>query len=329
MDHARDYSLGDFLKDGTRVTIRAIRPDDRNRLVEAFRLLEKDSIYTRFFSHRNDLSDAEIDRAVNVDFMGEVALVVTTETARAYVSGQFGAAVNNAAFTANNNQIKAALQVAADAYASCHRRGQGKIVYAVTNHFKSRYSALRAQGIGVHQARTVRRLWNYERRRGYVPAERAGVAGDVETGYWGPKYSRQMVNGANTAWARGYLDFGTAGGCPPHPGLNYAGCFNSWTPKDVAHVSNSHGGQPLPEIYYRGNPNHFDQAAQWANVARAWNRIHATPYAFAGTTGSTEFSGMTPGESWTRMRKKAPGHVGRELLNFKQDHWVAKRAHDG
>ena len=58
--------------------------------------------------------------------------------ARAYVSGQFGAAVNNAAFTANNNQIKAALQVAADAYASCHRRGQGKIVYAVTNHFKSR-----------------------------------------------------------------------------------------------------------------------------------------------------------------------------------------------
>lgn len=82
MDHARDYSLGDFLKDGTRVTIRAIRPDDRNRLVEAFRLLEKDSIYTRFFSQRNDLSDAEIDRAVNVDFMGEVALVVTTETAR-------------------------------------------------------------------------------------------------------------------------------------------------------------------------------------------------------------------------------------------------------
>jgi GNAT superfamily N-acetyltransferase len=82
MDHARDYSLSDLLKDGTRVTIRAIRPDDRNRVVEAFRLLEKDSIYTRFFSCRNDLSHAEIDHAVNVDFVREVALVVTTETAQ-------------------------------------------------------------------------------------------------------------------------------------------------------------------------------------------------------------------------------------------------------
>jgi len=82
MNHARDYSVSDVMKDGTRVTIRAVRPGDRNRFLEAFRLLEKDSIYTRFFSHRSDLSDAEIDRAVNVDFVREVALVVTTETVR-------------------------------------------------------------------------------------------------------------------------------------------------------------------------------------------------------------------------------------------------------
>ncbi len=82
MNLARDYSASDVLKDGTGVTIRAIRPDDRDRFLEAFRLLEKDSIYTRFFSPRNDLSDAELDRAVNVDFVREVALVVTTETGR-------------------------------------------------------------------------------------------------------------------------------------------------------------------------------------------------------------------------------------------------------
>jgi GNAT superfamily N-acetyltransferase len=85
MNHARDYSVSDVMKDGTRVTIRAVRPSDRNRFLEAFRLLEKDSIYTRFFSHRNHLSDAEIDRAVNVDFVREVALVVTTETVRGEV----------------------------------------------------------------------------------------------------------------------------------------------------------------------------------------------------------------------------------------------------
>jgi GNAT superfamily N-acetyltransferase len=82
MSDARAYSVNEVMKDGTRVTIRAIRPGDRNRFREAFRLLEKDSIYTRFFSYRSDLSDAEIDRAVNVDFVRHVALVVTTETAR-------------------------------------------------------------------------------------------------------------------------------------------------------------------------------------------------------------------------------------------------------
>jgi uncharacterized delta-60 repeat protein len=259
------------------------------------------------------------NRALLLDFGG----------ARAYVNGEFGAAVNNASFTASNGQIRIALQVASDAYASCHRRGQATIAYAVTNHFKSRFASSRARAIGVHQARTVHRVWRYQRVHGYSPAERAGVAGDIETGYWGPKYSKQMANGAKATWTHGYLDFGTAGGCPPHPGLHYHGCFNGWELDDVAHVSNAGGGAPVPEIYYRGNPNHFDQAAQWASVARRWNSRHASGYRFAGTTGSTEFSGMAPGQSWVRMRRKAPGHVGRELLNFKQDHWVAKRASHG
>ncbi len=82
MNDARDYSVSEVMKDGTRVTIRAVRPGDRNRFLEAFRLLEKDSIYTRFFTNRGDPSDAEIDGAVNVDFVREVALVVTTDTVR-------------------------------------------------------------------------------------------------------------------------------------------------------------------------------------------------------------------------------------------------------
>ncbi len=82
MTHVSRFSVSEVLKHGTRVTIRAIRPEDRNSFMQAFRLLEDDSIYSRFFSPRRDLSDAEIDRAVNVDFEREVALVVTTETVR-------------------------------------------------------------------------------------------------------------------------------------------------------------------------------------------------------------------------------------------------------
>jgi uncharacterized delta-60 repeat protein len=255
-------------------------------------------------------------------------LILDFGGARAYGHGSFGAAVNNASFEATNQQIRAAMKVAADAYASCHKRGQGKIVYGVTNHFKYRSSAILAHQIGVRQASTVNHVWNYAQKRGYYPTVRAGVAGDIEAGYWGPKYSKAMANGAKATWDRGYIDFGTAGGCPPHPGIKGRGCFNSWSLADVAHVSNSGGGDPLPEVYYRGGARHFDQAAQWAHVARVWNQQHTTPYVFAGTTGSTEFSGMTPGESWRRMRHKAPGHVGRELVNFKQDHWTAKRSAD-
>ena len=259
------------------------------------------------------------------------ALILDFGGARAYGNGTYGAAVNNATFPANNRQIKEALKTAADAYAACHKRGQAKIVYAVTNHFKSKSSATHAHRIGRHQAATVKQVWRYVRKRGYYPAERAGVGGDIEMGYWGPAHSKAMVDGAKAVWDRGYLDFGTAGGCPPHPrGLSAPPgrrCFNDWTLEDVAHVSNSGGGDPAPEVYYRGDRVHFDQAAQWANVARNWNGGHATPYRFFGATGSTEFSALTPGESWRRLRTKVPGHVGRELLNFKQDRWTA--AHKG
>jgi GNAT superfamily N-acetyltransferase len=69
--------MAEKLKDGTAVTVRAIRPDDRRRLGEAFSKLEPGSVYTRFFSHRGQPSDEELRVATEVDFEGTVALVVT------------------------------------------------------------------------------------------------------------------------------------------------------------------------------------------------------------------------------------------------------------
>ena len=79
MNHLSEFSIDDVLRDGTRVKIRAIRPDDKDRLLQAFRLLEKESVYTRFFSSRNDVTEVELDRAVNVDFDRHVAIVVTID----------------------------------------------------------------------------------------------------------------------------------------------------------------------------------------------------------------------------------------------------------
>jgi GNAT superfamily N-acetyltransferase len=65
------------LPNGMSILFRAIRPDDKERLRAAFGNLESGSIYTRFFGHKKELTEAELDLATNVDFNRVVALVAT------------------------------------------------------------------------------------------------------------------------------------------------------------------------------------------------------------------------------------------------------------
>jgi RimJ/RimL family protein N-acetyltransferase len=77
MIDAKNYKAAYRLKDGTAVTIRAIRSDDKKRIVEAFKNLEPESIYTRFFQCKSELTDEELKTITEVDFENTVALVVT------------------------------------------------------------------------------------------------------------------------------------------------------------------------------------------------------------------------------------------------------------
>ena len=65
------------LRDGTPVLIRAARPDDRQRIVDAFRKLEPGSVYTRFFSAKKNLSEADLRRLDRNDYEHQVALLAT------------------------------------------------------------------------------------------------------------------------------------------------------------------------------------------------------------------------------------------------------------
>lgn len=65
------------LNNGLMVTIRAIRPDDKARLKAAFEKLDSNSVYTRFFGYKKELTDAELQTATSVDFNSTVALVAT------------------------------------------------------------------------------------------------------------------------------------------------------------------------------------------------------------------------------------------------------------
>jgi RimJ/RimL family protein N-acetyltransferase len=69
---AANYSALETLRNGRRLEIRALRPDDRNRLVEAVDHASQKSLY-RYFTEK------EISFFVNVDFINHVALVAVAE----------------------------------------------------------------------------------------------------------------------------------------------------------------------------------------------------------------------------------------------------------
>jgi len=78
MIDAAKYDKTATLRSGLEVKVRSIRPNDKNRLVEAFKHLDPESIYTRFFYHKKMLTEEELKSATELDFENAVALVVTT-----------------------------------------------------------------------------------------------------------------------------------------------------------------------------------------------------------------------------------------------------------
>jgi RimJ/RimL family protein N-acetyltransferase len=81
MNDARHFAVEETLRDGTRITIRAVRPDDRERIAKAFGQLDRESVYTRFFAYKSELSAAELARIDTMDFVRDVMLVATIRSA--------------------------------------------------------------------------------------------------------------------------------------------------------------------------------------------------------------------------------------------------------
>jgi GNAT superfamily N-acetyltransferase len=80
MNSARHFRVVDTLRNGASITYRAIRPDDRERVTNAFGQLDRETLYTRFFTYKSSLGANEFDRIDDMDFVREVMLVVTTDS---------------------------------------------------------------------------------------------------------------------------------------------------------------------------------------------------------------------------------------------------------
>ena len=56
------YVFAESLWDGTAVTVRSAGANDGPKIRRAFLNLEPDTVYTRFFGYKADVSDAELGR---------------------------------------------------------------------------------------------------------------------------------------------------------------------------------------------------------------------------------------------------------------------------
>ena len=76
---AGNYSATEALRNGQRIDIRALRPDDRNNFIAAVSRTSSQSLYRRFFSVRRHFTETETAFYLNVDFVNHVALVALVE----------------------------------------------------------------------------------------------------------------------------------------------------------------------------------------------------------------------------------------------------------
>ena len=83
MIDARHYLASETLRNGLEIRIRSLRPDDGALIVEAFSKLDPESVYTRFFRYKKEVSEADLRLIRELDFEQRVALVATlTENGR-------------------------------------------------------------------------------------------------------------------------------------------------------------------------------------------------------------------------------------------------------
>jgi ribosomal protein S18 acetylase RimI-like enzyme len=78
LDAAR-YLVVDAMRDGRKLEIRALRPQDQTDLRAAVDRTSAQSLYRRFFGAKRSFSDKEVAFFVNVDFANHVALVAVVE----------------------------------------------------------------------------------------------------------------------------------------------------------------------------------------------------------------------------------------------------------
>ena len=81
MFEAANYSAVETLRNGERVLIRALKPEDRDGFIAAAGALTAQSLRRRFFGEKRHFTEVEQSFFLNPDFTSHVALIAAAEEA--------------------------------------------------------------------------------------------------------------------------------------------------------------------------------------------------------------------------------------------------------
>ena len=73
------YSVIELLRNGRRIEIRSLKPEDRDKLVAAVSRTSAQSLYRRFFAAKRGFTEQEVAFFLNVDFVNHIALVAVLD----------------------------------------------------------------------------------------------------------------------------------------------------------------------------------------------------------------------------------------------------------
>jgi RimJ/RimL family protein N-acetyltransferase len=79
VSNAAQYSAVETLRDGRRIEIRALRPNDRSKFLEAVSRTSSQSLYRRFFNVKRHFTEVEQSFFIDVDFVKHIALIAVLD----------------------------------------------------------------------------------------------------------------------------------------------------------------------------------------------------------------------------------------------------------
>src|SRR5262245_40353179 len=117
------YHAEAVLRNGETLVIRAIHPDDKDRLHEHFLSLGQESVYNRFFGPKADLSAAELRQLTELDFDRHVGLFAVQRR-----EGDQAAALGRARYVVSDGTSPLRAEMAVAVSAASQNLGVGTVL---------------------------------------------------------------------------------------------------------------------------------------------------------------------------------------------------------